>query len=117
VLHAVIMTARPIKLKMAFPGRLHVVCDACGHYLGMVIGQDLRHALLSRDALPLMVVADLMRADVHSVTPQDTLESVLREFALHDLSSLAVMDDGQVRRLVTRAGLIRRYQQLLDEQH
>jgi CIC family chloride channel protein len=95
----------------------YVVCDACGHYLGMVIGQDLRHALLSRDALPLMVVADLMRADVHSVTPQDTLESVLREFALHDLSSLAVMDDGQVRRLVTRAGLIRRYQQLLDEQH
>jgi CIC family chloride channel protein len=94
----------------------YVVCDGRGRYLGMVIGQDLRHALLSRDALPLMIVADLMRPDVRSVSPSDTLEAVLRELARHDLSSLAVVDSGQVRQLVTRAGLIRRYQQLLDEQ-
>jgi len=95
----------------------YVVCDASGRYLGMVLSQDLRHALMAREALPLMVVADVMRGDVGSVTALDSLEAAMTEFARHEVSSLAVVQDGgQVRQVVTRAGLIRRYQQLLGEE-
>jgi CIC family chloride channel protein len=95
----------------------YVVCDPGGRYLGMVLSQDLRHALVAQQALPLMVVADLMRVDVRSVAPQDTLEMAMAEFARQEVSSLAVLEGGAVRRVVTRAGLIRRYQQLLGEEH
>ncbi len=92
-----------------------VVTDGAGVYLGLVVGEDLRTTLLQQEAVPLMIVDDVMRTDLPTVTRDDTLEAVLDRFARHDVSSLAAVDaDMRVLGLVTRTAMIRHYQQVLN---
>jgi CBS domain-containing protein len=49
--------------------------------------------------------------------PDETLDTVLHKFAEHDVSSLVVVDDRKgdaVLGLITRARLMRRYEQALS---
>ncbi len=59
----------------------YVVTDADGYYIGMVVGEDLRAALLQREAIPLMIVRDLMRTDLPAIQPEERLDSVLDKFS------------------------------------
>ena len=38
-----------------------VVVDAAGKYVGMVAGADMRAALIDREAIPLLLVAELLQ--------------------------------------------------------
>lgn len=92
-----------------------VVCDEDDRYAGMVVGQDVRTTLLEREAVPLMIVGELMRANLPTVSTEQTLEQVLDLFAHHDVASLAVLDDhAGVVGVITRSKLIRRYQAALQ---
>lgn len=103
-----------IELAATYTGWDYVVCDDNGKYLGMVVGDDLRTALLQREAVPLMIVAELMRSDLPVVRPEDTLDTVLDKFAAHDVSSLTVVDPAnRAQSLITRAKLIRQYHDAL----
>jgi len=94
----------------------YVVCDEQDRYTGMVIGQDVRTTLLQREAIPLMIVGELMRSDLPTCDPCQTLDAVLDKFSTHDVASLAVVGaDQQVKGMITRARLMRRYQRLLEE--
>ncbi len=94
----------------------YVVVSEADLYQGMVVGEDLRFALLEQEALPLMIVAELMREDLATVTPEETLESVLNKFSRFEVSSLAVIDEGNhVTGVITRASLMRQYQLTLEE--
>ena len=85
-------------------------------YAGMVTADDLRAALVEREALPLMIVAELMRSDLPTCTRGESLESVLDKFSRFEVASLAVVDeDGRVRGVMTRSRLLRQYQQALAE--
>ena len=80
-----------------------------------MVGTDLRTALLEREALPLMIVGELMRTDLPVAYDEETLEAVLDKFARHDVSSLAVVDENhRVKGLITRTSMIRYYHQELD---
>ncbi|TVQ30601.1 MAG: CBS domain-containing protein [Phycisphaeraceae bacterium] len=101
-----------------------VVVDDAGEYLGMVTGQDLRTALIEREAMPLLLVEDLMRTDLPTVDADETLDTVMDKFSRHDVSSLAMTTAAQdhagkageqVLGLITRAKLMQRYQQALRE--
>jgi CIC family chloride channel protein len=95
-----------------------VVVDGKGRYAGLVVGPDIRLALLQRDAVPLLAVADLMRPSVPMVLISDDLSTVLDAFALHDVDLLPVTltkESGKVVGLITRAGLMRRYQRGLTD--
>lgn len=93
-----------------------VVVDQEGRYVGMVTGADVRTALIDREAIPLLLVAELLRPDLPTIAPDDTLDMVMDKFAEHDVSGLAIMD---ARRpdtpagIITRSKVIRRYQQAL----
>ncbi len=94
-----------------------VVVDEQDHYLGMVTGDDLRAALVYREAIPLLQVNELQRGDLPVVTPDDTLDVVLDKFSKHDVHSLAVLDEsggGRVLGLITRSHLMRKYQDELN---
>lgn len=95
-----------------------VVADGGGHYLGMVVGADLRTALLEREAIPLLLVGELQRDDLPVVTEDETLDVVLDKFSRHDVHSLAVVDqtddEGAPIGLITRDRLMRRYHQALE---
>ena len=94
-----------------------VVVDEHGHYLGMVTGEDLRTALVDREAIPLLLVAELLRTDLPTVDPEETLDTVLDKFAHHDVGSLCLMtpqNDSKPMGLITRANVIRCYQEAIE---
>ncbi|MCH2138736.1 MAG: chloride channel protein [Phycisphaerales bacterium] len=91
-----------------------VVVDAQGNYVGMITLDDLQAALLHREAVPLLQVSEVCRTDLPVVGPDDSLDKVLEQFTHADTDTLAVVADGHVTGMVTRARLMRRYQAALD---
>lgn len=95
-----------------------IVDQTTGKYMGMVTGPDIRTALLDREAIPLLLVAELMRTDLPTVGREETLDSVLARFSRHDVSSLCVVspiDATLAMGMVTRTDVMRRYQRVLEE--
>lgn len=93
-----------------------VVVDEHGCYLGMVTGEDLRTALVDREAIPLLLVAELLRTDLPTVDPEETLDTVLDKFSRHDVAGLCLRSEAGRRPLglITRANVIRCYQEALE---
>lgn len=94
------------------------VVDDAGRYIGMVTGADMRTALIDREAIPLLLVAELMRTDLPTVRADETLDAALEKFASHDVSSLCLVDAFEGARpiaLITRAKVMARYHAALDE--
>lgn len=94
-----------------------VVNDDDGNYRGLVVGYDIKTALLQPEAVPLLVVGELIRLEIPTVSPSDTLDSVLDKFARSDVDCLPLAsphDPRNVEGLITRQGVMNRYQQELD---
>lgn len=113
----------PLSKVIEMQGR-HLVTDfvivdqESGRYMGMVTGQDIRTALLDREAIPLLLVAELMRTDLPTVGREDTLDTVMARFSQHDVSSLCVVspiDPTLAMGMVSRTDVMRRYQAVLEE--
>jgi CIC family chloride channel protein len=95
-----------------------VVVDASGAYAGMLVGEDIKTALFDRDAVPLLLVGELLRPEVPLVRTGDDLASVMDTFAKYDLSRLPVTvgaGTGKVIGLISRSALMKRYQTALSE--
>jgi CIC family chloride channel protein len=93
-----------------------VVADNEGHYVGMVLGDDIKRALLEREAVPLLLVAELMRSDLPVIRNNDDLATVINQFSAHDVSRLPVglpTNTLRVIGLISRSSLMRRYQKAL----
>jgi CIC family chloride channel protein len=95
-----------------------IVVNGARHYVGMVTGGDLRTALLEREAIPLLLIAELQRTDLPTVTADETLDVVLDKFSRYEVHSLAVLerDNGVPTGLITRDRLMRTYQRALAEE-
>lgn len=111
---------RVVELMDRWQTRDFMVLDDTGRYAGFLAAEDVNTALLGREAMPLMVVGELMRRDVPLVLHTDDLQTVFDLFARFDVAHLPVgfaADDGQpgqVIGMISRAGLMRRYRQELD---
>jgi CIC family chloride channel protein len=95
-----------------------VVVDRRGDYSGMVVMDDIKVALLEREAVPLLLVNELMRTSIPVVRSTDDLATALEAFGRHDVEHLPVafaQSPGRVIGLVSRAALMRRYQKGLGE--
>jgi CIC family chloride channel protein len=95
-----------------------VVVDKTGNYLGMVVADDINTALLQREAVPLLLVGEIMRPDIPAVRSGDDLLSVLDTFNRHEISRLPVCINGNTGRiigLISRSALMKRQQQALAE--
>jgi len=95
-----------------------VVVDSEDGFLGMVTDEDLRIAMLESEALPLLLVSELMRDDVPLVQMDETLDGVLDKFAGGYGACLPVVGpnrSNQVVGLITRRAVMNRYQQALAE--
>ncbi|MFG0293935.1 MAG: chloride channel protein [Phycisphaerales bacterium JB050] len=100
-----------------------VVIDSDNQYVGLVTAQDLRMVLIEREAIPYLLVAELVRTDLPVIEPDEPLDSILRKFSETEVSSLAMVGPpvGKpnakpiVYGLITRGRLMRRYQQALAE--
>ncbi len=96
------------------------ICDRDNTYLGMVTSADLRTAIVESEAIPYLLVEELLRRDVPTVRPDEGLDQVLEKFGTHEVNSLALIDPDsssgkKVTGLLTRARLMDRYQNALTE--
>lgn len=98
-----------------------VVVDPTGGYMGMVTGADIRSALIDREAVPLLLVAELLRTDLPTLRSDETLDRVMDKFSRFDVSGLCLVSEpstehpqGVARALVTRTKTLRRYQRALE---
>jgi len=98
-----------------------VVTDQSGHYVGMVTGADMRAALIDREAVPLLLVAELLRTDIPTITTDESLDTVMDKFAKTDTATLPMTQKNPITNaitpiaLVSRANVLKRYKQALDE--
>jgi CIC family chloride channel protein len=93
-----------------------VVTDERDAYCGMVTSDDLRAALVYREAIPLLQVTELQRSDLPTVSADETLDIVLDKFSRSDVQSLVVLDEKErILGLITRSSLMKRYQTALDQ--
>jgi chloride channel protein, CIC family len=94
------------------------VVDADGRYIGMVTGSDMRTALIDREAIPLLLVAELMRGDLPTISPDEHLDTVMEKFSKNEISSLVLVDSFTGTKplaLITRIKVMARYNAVLDE--
>ena len=95
-----------------------VVVDAQGEYAGLITSQDIQLALLQREALPLLLVRDLLREGVPPLHTNDDLSHALEAFGVHNVDHLPVCLPSSATKvigLLSRAGLMARYQRGLAE--
>ncbi|MEQ9617009.1 MAG: chloride channel protein [Phycisphaerales bacterium] len=110
-----------LELRDAYKVVDFVVVDHDGNYLGLVTGEDMRTALIEREAIPYLLVEELLRRDLPVIFEDETLDRVLEKFSKHDVSSLALLDaessekNKRVLGRITRARLMQRYQQALSQ--
>jgi CBS domain-containing protein len=89
-----------------------VVVDQDGAYLGMLLSDDLRTALIDREALPLLLVNEVMRVDVPVICAKDSLAEALDCFSAHDVARLPVAishASGRIIGVLSRSALMRQY--------
>lgn len=94
------------------------VVDQAGEYMGMVTGADMRTALIDREAVPLLLVAELLRTDLPTIAADESLDSVMEKFALHEVASLCLVDPaspGRPLALISRAKVMKRYREALEQ--
>ena len=96
-----------------------VVLDDDGTYLGLVVADDVKTALLQPEAVPLLLVAELVRSGVPTVRLNETLDVVLDKFVRSDVPVLAIgadADDSRIDGLITFQAMMDRYQMELGRQ-
>jgi CIC family chloride channel protein len=98
--------------------RNFIVADQHGNYSGVLVMEDIQAALLQRDAIPLLLVSDLVRRGIPPVRSTDDLATVLDSFAMYNLDHLPVAQGAASqlpKAMISRAALMRRYQQGLSQ--
>lgn len=112
--------SRLLKLNREYQVADFVVVGDHNEYLGMITSQDVRTAFLEYEAIPLLLIDEIMVRSLPTITPDEGLDSVLEKFSKHDVSSLAMVestaDSAKVMGLVTRSRLMSRYHQALREE-
>lgn len=89
------------------------VADDAGNYVGMVVSDDVRTAMLEREAIPLLLVEEMLRRDVPVVKTTDDLAMTMDQFGRIDISRLPVCfpgAPGRVIGMISRSRLMKRYQ-------
>jgi CBS domain-containing protein len=88
------------------------VADDAGSYVGMVVADDVRTAMLEREAIPLLLVGELLRRDVPAVKTSDDLAATMDQFGRIDIARLPVAfpaAPGRIIGMISRAALMKRY--------
>jgi chloride channel protein, CIC family len=75
--------------------------------LGVVNLEEVHLASQLPSLTPLVLAEDLMRSEIHPLTPEDTLDRALELFVENDLLTLPVVSDLTQQRLI---GMVRRFE-------
>lgn len=91
--------------EMAFP-----VVSKSGAFLGLVTFQDVREVLSETHAQQFLLVKDIMRHDVFTLTENASLEEALKAFEVGDVDIIPVLDGGtNLKGVLRHESIITRY--------
>jgi len=93
-----------------------IVVDSDGEYIGMVTADDVNTAMVQREAIPLLLVGEMLRPELPCVMSTDDLASVLDAFSRFEVSQLPVSLASNPKRvigLISRKLLMRTYSKAL----
>ena len=91
-----------------------VVVGSGNRYVGLLTLDDLKNVLLAPEAAPLLLVTELVRADIPPLEPTATLEDALDVFNRYDTPILPVLgprptpDSPPIAGVLSRTELMRR---------
>ena len=94
--------------------RNFIVIDSHENYVGVLVMEDLHATLLDQEAIPLLLVSDLVRKGIPPVRGTDDLASILDAFALYNIGILPIRGanlKATPDAMISRAALLRRYQE------
>ncbi len=108
-----------LKLNREYQVADFVVVGDHNEYVGMITAQDVRTAFVEYEAIPLLLIEEIMVRSLPTVTPEEGLDSALEKFSRHEVSSLAMVEsldkNAKVMGLLTRSRLMARYHQALRD--
>lgn len=90
-----------------------VVTDDAGRFKGLVTADEIRKVLIDEEAIPLLTVGEVMRADIKPMRHTENLASLFDAFVAHDIDALPVgldYDPNKTIGIVTRDSLMKHYQ-------
>ncbi len=96
-----------------------VVVEQNGDAVGLVTSKDLQSLLVYREVAEAMTVSDVVRTDLPSTWPDETLDVVFQKLAARDVETLIVMKERGSRKIVgviTRDQVVRAYDAALRTQ-
>jgi CIC family chloride channel protein len=108
---------RLVELSVTTGATDFIVGDEDSEYAGMVTGDDLKNAMINREAIPLLLAGDLARGDLPCVRNADDLASVLEIFSRYEVARLPVCLTSNPKRIigmVSRRALMNRYHDALQ---
>jgi len=95
-----------------------VLIDQSGRYAGMVVAEDLRTAMIEREAIPLLVAGEVARIDLPPVRSTDDLAKVMEMFSQNEVARLPVClatDTNRIIGLISRRSLMQKYNEALSD--
>ncbi len=96
-----------------------VVTDDAGRFKGLITAEEIRLVLLDEEAIPLLTVGEIMRADIIPLPHTENLAALFDAFLKHDIEALPVgldYDPTKTIGIVTRDTLMRHYQRHWKDQ-
>ncbi len=91
------------------------VTDEENHFLGLVRLDDVREIMFDRSQYDSLKVRNLMIQPRATVSPGDSMETVMQKFRESGLWNMAVIDDGKYKGFVSRANVFNIYRKMLLE--
>lgn len=94
-----------------------VVVDEAGNFTGVVVSEDIKTALIEREAIPLLLAGDVVREDLPCLKNTDDLAGALETFSRHEVARLPVClasNPNRVIGLLSRRELMSKYHQALQ---
>ncbi len=94
------------------------VVDGDGKMIGILSFQDLKESLFEEDLKKFIVAKDLAYANVITVTPNDSLDTVMEQFGIRDIDVFPVVDPQDRQKLlgmISRRDVITAYNQAILE--
>lgn len=91
------------------------VVDEGGYFLGIVTLDDVREVMFDRSKYEELTVRNLMFQPKATVSPDDSMDEVMKKFRTSGLWNMAVVDKGKYKGYVSRSNVFNVYRKMLIE--
>ncbi len=91
------------------------VVDEGGHFLGIVTLDDVREVMFDRSKYEELTVRNLMFQPKATVSPDDSMDEVMKKFRTSGLWNMAVVDKSKYKGYVSRSNVFNVYRKMLIE--